>query len=240
MNSIFKKEIKSFFYGLTGYIAVVAFLLANGCYLFIFNNNVFDDGISSLEKFFDFAPWVLMFLIPAITMRSFSDEIKNGNFELLITKPISNWQIIGAKFLGNFTVSVIAILPTIVYAICIINLSNKSSLDVGTLLCSYIGLILLSLAFSAIGIFCSANSSNGIIAFISSTVLCFLIYYGFNKLSKLPFFANGTDYYLELLGIDFHYKNLNRGVISFSNLIYFVSVSSLFFFFTNLKISETK
>ncbi len=233
MWSICKKELNQFFSNLTGYIAIILFLLINGVFLFILNDSsLFEFGYASMDKFFGLAPWVLMFLVPAITMRSLSDEFRTGTFEILKTKPLFSWQIVAGKYLSVLFVLLLAILPTLIYVITIKSLSAQGGIDTGGIAGSYIGLILLAAVFAAIGLCCSGFTSNAVVAFLISTFACLILYFGFNALSKIAVFANGADYYIEMLGIDFHYRSMSRGVIDSRDLVYFLSVIFLFLLIT--------
>jgi ABC-2 type transport system permease protein len=224
MWSICKKELRQFFSSLTGYIAIIVFLLANGLMLFVFKDNILDFGYATLDRFFELAPWILLLLIPAITMRSFADEFKGGTFEILQTRPLTRWQIVGGKYLGSLIVVLIALLPTIVYFFSIQALSSNEGIDTGATIGSYIGLFFLAAVFTAIGICISSFTSNAVVAFIISLITCVLLYYGFSAISQLAVFEGGADYYIEMLGIDFHYKSISRGVIDTRDIIYFLSV----------------
>lgn len=233
MWSICKKELNQFFSNLTGYIAIILFLLMNGIFLFMLpGSSIFDFGYASLDKFFDLSPWILMFLVPAISMRSLSDEFKAGTFETLKTRPLSSWQIVLGKYFSIVIVLLLAILPTIIYIITIKMLSAQGGIDSGGIAGSYIGLFLLAAAFAAISLCCSGLTSNAVVAFLVSASGCLILYFGFSALSKLPFFANGPDYYVEMLGIDFHYRSMSRGVLDSRDLIYFISVIFLFLLIT--------
>ena len=232
MISVCKKELRQFFSSLTGYIAIIVFLLVNGLMLFVFENNILDFGYATLDRFFQLAPWVLLLLIPAITMRSFSEEFKTGTFELLQTRPLTRWQIVGGKYLGSLAVVVIALLPTIVYYFTIQQLSSGQGIDTGATIGSYIGLFFLAAVFTAIGICSSSFTTNSVVAFIISLIGCALLYYGFDAISKLGL-GSGTDYYVEMAGIDFHYKSISRGVIDTRDIIYFLSVIFLFLTITS-------
>jgi ABC-2 type transport system permease protein len=229
MWSICKKELNQFFSSLTGYIAIILFLLINGVFLFVLNDSsIFEFGYASLDKFFELAPWILMFLVPAITMRSLSDEFKAGTFEILKTKPLSAWQIVSGKYFSILIVLLLAILPTIIYIVTIKVLSAQGGIDSGGILGSYIGLFFLVAVFAAIGLCCSGFTNNAVVAFLISAFSCLVLYFGFNALSKLPFFANGLDYYVEMLGIDFHYRSTSRGVLDSRDLVYFISIIFIF------------
>ncbi|MBN8785142.1 MAG: gliding motility-associated ABC transporter permease subunit GldF [Sphingobacteriales bacterium SCN 48-20] len=233
MISVCKKELRQFFSSLTGYIAIIVFLLVNGLILFVFDDNILDFGYATLSSFFEFAPWVLLLLIPAITMRSFADEFRAGTFELLQTRPLTRWQIIGGKYLGSLVVVFIALIPTIVYYFTIQGLSTGEGIDTGATIGSYIGLFMLGAVFTAIGICTSSFTSNAVVAFIAALIACATLYYGFNAISRLPGLEGGADYYIEMLGIDFHYRSISRGLLDTRDLIYFASVILLFLTITN-------
>jgi ABC-2 type transport system permease protein len=236
MWSICKKELGQFFSSLTGYLAIIAFLLVNGLVLFVFRDNVLDSGYASLEHFFSFAPWILIFLIPAINMRSFADEYKGGTFELLRTMPVSIWQIILGKFFGGFIVTLIALLPGIIYYFTINKLASGSGIDAGAAAGSYMGLLFLAMVFTAISVCISSSGNNSIVAFILSVISCTFLYYGFHAMSQLPIFKNGADYYLEMLGIDFHYQSISKGVVDTRDIIYFLSITIFFLLITQQQI----
>src|SRR6185312_2922432 len=152
MWAICKKELRQFFSSLTGYIAIIVFLLVNGLMLFVFDGNILDFGYATLDRFFELAPWILLLLIPAITMRSFADEFRTGTFEILQTRPLTRWQIVAGKYLGSLVVVLIALLPTIVYYFSIQQLSSTGGIDTGATIGAYLGLFFLAAAFTAIGI----------------------------------------------------------------------------------------
>ncbi len=233
MWSICKKELGQFFSSLTGCMAIVIFLLLNGLFLFVFpDTSIFDFGYATLDKFFDLAPWILLLLIPAITMRSFAEEFKSGTYEILVTKPLSREQIIMGKYFAGMIVVLIALLPTVVYVFTIRNLST-GGIDGGGIMGSYIGLILLASSFAAIGIFCSSISNNAVVAFLLSAFLCFLFYSAFDAISRIPALQAGADYYVEMLGIDFHYRNISKGAVDSRDIVYFLSFIFFFLFLTD-------
>lgn len=233
MWPVCKKELRQFFSSLTGYIAIIVFLLVNGLVLFVFEDNILDFGYATLDRFFQLAPWILLLLIPAITMRSFAEEFKTGTFEILQTRPLSRWQVVGGKYLGSLIVVFIALLPTVVYIFTIQQLSSNQGLDIGATIGSYIGLFFLAAVFTSISICSSSFTNNAVVAFIISLIGCALLYYGFSAISKLPALANGPDYYVEMLGIDFHYRSISRGLIDTRDIVYFLSVIFLFLTITN-------
>jgi ABC-2 type transport system permease protein len=239
MISITSKELHQFFSSLTGYITIILFLLVNAIYLFILkDSNIFDFGYATLINFFELAPWIFIFLIPALSMRSFSDEFKTGTFETLQTRPLTQWQIVLGKYFAVVIVILIAILPTLLYVFTINSLSESGSIDSGGITGSYIGLIFLASVFAAISIWCSSLTSNAVIAFLLSAFACLILYFGFGAISKLPVFFGNADYYIEMLGIDFHYQSISRGVVDTRDLIYFLSIIFLFLFATQKKLQK--
>jgi ABC-2 type transport system permease protein len=239
MLSIVKKELHQFFSSLAGYITIILFLLLNGLYLFVLkDSNIFDFGYATLDKFFDLSPWIFIFLIPALTMRSFSDEYKTGTFEILQTRPITRWQIVLGKYFAVFSVIIIALLPTFLYVYTIHSLSATGSIDSGGITGSYIGLVFLAAVFASVSIWCSSLTSNAVIAFLVAAFACIIAYFGFNAISKLPGFTGNADYYIEMLGIDFHYRSISRGVVDTRDLIYFLSIIFLFLFATQKNLTK--
>lgn len=236
MFAICKKELRQFFSSLTGYLAIIIFLLLSGLFLFVFpDTNLFDYGYATLDGFFELAPWILLLLIPAITMRSFADEFKAGTYEILVTRPLSKWQIIGGKYLASFIIVVIALLPTLLYVFTIKSLST-GGIDGGGIAGAYIGLVFLAAAFTAIGICCSSFTNNAVVAFLSSAFVCFILYNGFTAISSIPSLQGGWDYFIAMIGIDFHYRSLDRGAIDSRDMIYFLSIIVLFLFITRKKL----
>lgn len=233
MWMICKKEWQQFFSSLTGYIALVVFLLLNGLFLFVFpDTSILDFGYASLSSFFNLAPWILLFLVPTITMRSLADEYKTGTFEILKTLPLTPSQIVWGKFFGSLIIVVTALVPTLIYAVSVQQLSVTGGIDIGATAGSYIGLVLLGAVFTAIGICASSYTNNTVVAFIAAAFICFALYNGFDAISKLPVFNAGLDYYIEMLGINFHYRSISRGVVDSRDLIYFIGIIVLFLFIT--------
>lgn len=239
MIPIVKKELHQFFSSLTGYIAVAMFLIVCALYLFVLkDSNIFDFGYATLTSFFELAPWVFTFLIPALAMRIFSDEFKSGTFETLKTRPLNQWQIVLGKYLSVLIVIIIALIPTLLYVITIYSLSSTGGIDSGAITGSYVGLFLLAAIFAAISTWCSSLTSNAVIAFLLSAFTCIILYFGFGAISKLPIFAGNADYYIEMPGIDFHYQSISRGVIDTRDIVYFVSVIFLFLFATQKNLNK--
>jgi ABC-2 type transport system permease protein len=242
MWPVCKKEFRQFFSSLTGIIALAVFLLLNGLFLFVFpDTNIFDFGYATLDKFFELAPWILTFLVPAITMRSLADEFKAGTYEILQTKPLGYAPMVAGKYLGCLLIVVMALLPTLLYAFSMQSLSaGNAGIDVGGTIGSYIGLFFLASVFTAIGICSSSLTSNAVVAFIVSAFACFILYVGFNAISRMASLASGAGYYVEMLGIDFHYHSISRGVIDSRDIIYFSSVIAFFLLFTQRNLIKRK
>lgn len=242
MWPVCRKELSQFFSSLTGIIALAVFLLLNGLFLFVFpDTNILDFGYATLDKFFELAPWILTFLVPAITMRSLADEFRAGTYEILQTKPLGTGAVVSGKYLGCLLIVTMALLPTLLYAFSVQALSSPGAgIDVGGTAGSYIGLFFLAAVFTSIGICCSSFTSNAVVAFIVSAFACFILYVGFNAISRIASLATGAGYYLEMLGIDFHYRSISRGVIDSRDVIYFTSVIAFFLLFTQRNLIKRK
>ena len=239
MLAILKKEINTFFASPIGYLVIAVFLLLNGLFLWLFKGdfNVLDNGFADLSTFFLLAPWILIFLVPAVTRRSFADEKKQGTLELLLTKPISHLNIVLGKYLGSFILIIIALIPTLLYVYTISKLGNpEGNLDMGSVMGSYFGLLFLIAAYTAIGVFASSLSDNQIVAFIVAVFVCFFFYFGFEGLSNYNIF--GDTLYIENLGMESHFKSMSRGVLDTRDIIYFLSITALFIVLTKLNIKR--
>jgi ABC-2 type transport system permease protein len=242
MFFLFKKEIQGFFSTLTGYLVIIVFLAVTGVCLWVFPGalNIPESGYASLDSLFYIAPWVFLFLVPAITMRSFSEEIKTGTIELLLTKPISELQLTVAKFLAAATLILIALLPCIVYIISVWRLGNPpGNLDTGATYGAMTGLLLLGAVYAAIGTFMSSLTDNQVVAFITAAVTSFVFYEGFDALAQLFTDAVMQDF-ITYLGIKEHYASISRGVVDFRDLVYFFGVMLLFLLLTRLKLQSRK
>ena len=227
------KEIRQFFSNLTGYIALLLFLLVNGIFLFLLqDSSILEFGYATLDSFFQLAPWVLMFLIPAIAMRAFSDEFRTGTFETLKTRPLTASQIVLGKYFSVLGVMLVVIVPTFLYVYTIQALSTTGQIDGGGIAGSYIGLFFLAAVFASISVCCSSFTSNAVVAFLVSAFACLILYYGFNAVSALPVFSGNADFYIEMIGIDFHYRSISRGVLDTRDVIYFLSMIVLFLLIT--------
>jgi len=229
MWAICKKEWAHYFGSLSGYLIISFYLLVNGLLLFVLPNfNVLDFGYTSLQVYFDFAPWILILLIPAITMRSFSDEYNQGTYEILKSLPISARSILIGKYLGVVSITTLAILPTFFYAIVLNNLSDVGGIDWGATIGAYIGLLLLASVYVAIGVYMSSVTKHTMIALLASVFICIFLYKGFDWIAELQFFQNGYDFYIRQLGLSVHYQNLNKGAIGLQDILYFITILVLF------------
>ncbi len=233
MFTLLKKELNSFLSSLIGYIV---FLVFNGLFLWVIEGdfNVLSYGLASMDGLFLLAPWIFLFLIPAITMKMFAEEKKNGTIELLLTKPLTDISIIFSKFLAGVILVVVSILPTLIYVIAVYQLGvPKGNLDLGGIMGSYLGLVFLGAVFVSIGIFCSSLTDNQIIAFIISVVLSGFMYIGFEYLARIPFLSD-VDLLIRSLGINHHYSSISRGVVDTRDVIYYLSAIGLFLLLTKL------
>ena len=242
MRFLFKKEIQGFFSSLTGYLVIAVFLAVTGLCLWVFPGvlNIPESGYASLDSLFYIAPWVFLFLVPAITMRSFAEEIKTGTIELLLTKPVSELQLIMAKFMAAVALVLIALLPCVVYIISVWRLGNPpGNLDTGATYGAMIGLILLGAVYASIGTFTSSLTDNQVIAFIAAALTAFVFYEGFDALAQL-ITAAGVHDFVSYLGIKEHYASISRGVVDLRDLVYFFGVILLFLLLTRLKLQSRK
>ncbi|MFT7298248.1 MAG: ABC-2 type transport system permease protein [Sphingobacteriales bacterium] len=241
MLAIYKKEIAGFLSSFTAYIIIGVFLLVMGLFMWVFpDTNALDYGYATLDGLFDMAPWVFMFLVPAVTMRSFSEEKKQGTIELLATRPLSDIQIILGKYFANLTLVLFALIPTLVYYFSIYQLGlEPGNIDSGGVLGSYIGLFLLGAAFVAIGIFSSSITENQIVAFTLAVFISFFCFMGFEYISSLTLLGS-VDYLIQWLGINAHYESISRGVLDTRDVIYFVGLVSLFLAFTRTVLGSRK
>jgi len=242
MKALFLKEIRVFLSSLIGYVVMGVFLLITGLFLWVFpgDTNLLDMGFASLDSLFFVTPWVFIFLIPAITMRSFSEERRTGTIELLLTKPLSEWQIILAKYGAGLLLVWIALLPTLVYYITIYQLGNPvGNLDSGGIWGSYLGLFFLASAYVAIGLFCSSLTDNQIIAFLSAALLSFVMYSGFQSIANFDLLGS-FDSLVSALGMQAHFNSLGRGVVDSRDVVYFVIVTYLFLLLSRLLLLSRK
>ena len=242
MFAIFKKEIQQFFSSLIGYMAIIVFLLVLGLFMWIFpDTGILDFGYATLDSFFSIAPYIFIFLIPAITMRSFAEEINTGTIELLSTRPVTELEIILGKYFAALLLVLIAIVPTFIYFYTVYALASPvGNVDTGGILGSYFGLFFLGAVFVAIGIFCSAITSNQIVAFIVGVFLCFFIYLAFSYLSQFGIFVGKNDYLVESFGLSTHYDAMGKGVIDSRDVVYFLSLIAVFILFTRTALSSRR
>ncbi|WP_207422374.1 gliding motility-associated ABC transporter permease subunit GldF [Desertivirga brevis] len=233
MLSVFNKEIGSFFSSLVAYITIGVFLLVMGLFLWVFpDSSILEYGYAGLDSLFSTAPYVFMFLIPAITMRSLAEERKEGTFELLATRPLTDWQIVLGKYFACLLIVLFALLPTLIYYITVYQLGTpQGNIDTGAVIGSYIGLFLLGASFVAIGIFSSSLSKNQIIAFTIAVFLSFIAFSGFDSISRL-LSLQSVETYITAIGINEHYESISRGVLDTRDLVYFLSFIAIFLVIT--------
>lgn len=241
MKEIFLKEVNGFLNSLIAYIVLTVFLVGIGLMVWVFpETSVLDYGYADLGTLFNFGPYVLLFLIPAITMRSFAEEKKGGTMELLFTRPLTDWQIILGKYLGSLFLLLLALLPTLLYYYSLYELGNPTgNIDTAGVAGSYVGLFLLGAIFAAIGILASSLTENQIVAFLVALFLCFILYTGFSSLAAIDVWGTWS-YIIQQLGIEYHYNALSRGLIDTRNLVYFLSVITLMLSLTKLVLSSRK
>ncbi|MEL4455461.1 gliding motility-associated ABC transporter permease subunit GldF [Lutimonas vermicola] len=232
MLAILKKELNLFFVTPIGYLVIAMFLLINGLFLWVFKGdyNVLNAGFADLNSFFFITPWFFIFMIPAITMRTFSDEIRLGTIEILKTKPIRSWDIVIGKYLGSLLLVFAALIPTLSYVYTLVQLAaTPENIDFGSIIGSYIGLLFLASSFTAIGMFTSTLSNNQIVAFIAGVLVSFFMFYGFEALEEIISLENFDT---KKLGLHARFENIGRGVVDTKDLIYFMSVTFFFLFLT--------
>ena len=245
MFTLYLKEIRSFLSSLIGYIAICVFITLIGVFMWVIPSegggyNLLDNGFANIDPLFFIAPWVYLFLIPAITMRSFSEEKKNGTIELLLTRPLTDLQIVHAKFFAGLSLVIVSLIPTLVYYYSIHVLgAPKGNLDTGGMWGSYLGLLFLGAGFVSIGIFASSIAENQVIAFIIAMLLCFFCYIGFEYISDSGLFGKSAAF-LKGLGINDHYISMSRGVMDTRDVLYFGSLVVLFNLLTKLVLESRK
>lgn len=230
MWSIYKKELGTYFSNVLGYLTIGVFLIIVGVFMWLFSEtSILEFRYATLDPLFSMAPLVFLFLIPALTIRSFAEEKQNGTLEFLYTKPLSSSDLVWGKFWACFTLVGLSILPTLVYYYSVYQLgSPKGNLDTGAIAGSYIGLFFLAAAFVAIGIFSSALTDNIIVSFIIASVLCFLVHWGFSYLSNISIWSENLRNFIDSLGMNFHYSSISKGAIYLKDIIYFISVTLIF------------
>ena len=242
MITLYKKEISIFFSTIIGYLIIGLFLLISSLILWhdISEINILDNAYASMDSFFSIAPLIFLLFIPSVSMRVFSEEFNTGTIETLITKPISSFEIVTAKFFAVLSLVIIAILPTITYVISIYFLGETTgNLDLAAVVGSYIGLLLLSSIFASISVYASSLSSNQIVAFILAMIMSSFFFFGFDILSQLPYLQI-VDLTLQKIGISYHYNMMSKGLLKVSDLVYFMSVSLLFIKLTEVVIKNKK
>ncbi len=241
MIQVFIKEFTGYLNSLIAYIVIGVFITASGLLIWVFpESNIFDFGYADLSTLFVFGPYVMMFLIPAITMRMFAEEKKSGTFEILMTRPVSDWEIILGKYLAGVLLVAFSILPTLIYYFSIWQLGNPpGNIDTPGVVGSYIGFMLLGSVFVAIGLLASTLTENQVISFVLATFLCFVFFDGFGSIAGL-WEWNENVLLIDQLGISYHYTTMSKGLIDSRNLIYFLGVVSSFLMLTRFIIGSRK
>ncbi|MCC5916874.1 MAG: gliding motility-associated ABC transporter permease subunit GldF [Cryomorphaceae bacterium] len=235
-----RKEIQGFFGNITGYLVITVFLVLNSLFLWIFDSgmNILESGYAGIDGLFIISPWLFLFLIPAVTMRLFSEEFRLGTIAILKTRPLTDTQIITGKFIAGLTLVIIALLPTLLYYFSVYILGEtRGNIDVGGTFGSYIGLLFLAAGYVSMGLFASSLSDNPIIAFLIGMLICFVFYYGFDQLASV-FSSSNTQLLIMSLGINEHYISMSRGVIDSRDALYFISLIVLFVFLTKLVLKK--
>jgi len=242
MLTLLLKEFRSFFNSISGYLIISIFLLATGLFIWVFpgNTNVLDGGYANLDTLFDMAPWIYLFLIPALCMRLFTDEKKSGTIELLLTRPISDFRIVLSKFFAALLLVTFSLLLCLVYYLSVYYLGKPvGNIDIGAFWGSYLGLFFLAVGYVSIAVFAGSLTDNQIIAFLLSLVLCFSFYMGFDYLSELLIFQNLQTEIINI-GIREHYHSLSRGVVDSRDVSYFLGLSLIFLFATRTVLQSGK
>lgn len=236
---IFKKEFAGYLHSLIAYMVIGVFLTAMGLLMWVFpDTSVLDYGYADMGTLFSTGPYVLLFLIPGITMRSFAEEKRMGTLELLLTKPITDWQLVLGKFMAAWALVAVALLPTLIYYYSVYQLGRPAgNVDTAGVMGSYVGLFLLSAVFCSAGILASSLTVNQIVAFMVSAFLCFLLYTGFDSLAALPM-PTSLAWVLKQIGIVYHYESLSKGLIDSRDVVYFFSATSVLLVATKTSISS--
>lgn len=241
MISVFRKEVAGFLNSLIAYMVISVFLTGIGLLMWVFpQTNILDYGFAEMETLFGLAPYVFMFLIPAICMKFFAEERKSGTMELLFTRPLTDLQVILGKYFAGLFLVVFSLLPTLIYYYSVYELgSPKGNLDSAGIFGSYIGLFFLGSFFTALGVLASAVTENQIVAFILGAFLCFLWYDGVDAIASLET-AGITGHLIERLGVVYHYDALSRGLMDSRDILYFLSITTGTILLTNLVIGSRK
>ena len=225
MFAIFRKELTLYFSTLTGYISGGLFLLLSALALWVLPGwgNVFETNTASLAPLFSLAPWLFLVLVPAVTMRMFAEERREGTLELLLSRPVSLWGVVLGKYLASVALVVLILLPTLLFPFFLHRyLASASSMDWGAMWGSYFGLLLLGAVYAAVGLLASTFTSNAVVSFLLAVVGCVLLSVGLGELGRL--FSGGVQYTFTGLGIEEHYRSIRRGVVDSRDLLYFFSV----------------
>jgi len=242
MLAILKKEIRYFFSSLIGPIVLILFILTNSLFLWTYAPNeymnILSSGFASLEPLFSLAPWMYLILIPAMTMRGFSEEKAFGTIELLLTRPLTEFQIITGKFGAYFILLILTLLPTFIYYFSVEYLSH-GAIDKGATIGSYLGLVLLGSSFISIGLFSSVIAKSQIISLLFGILFCLLFYFGFSLIGN---YGDDTafNFIIQQFGIEEHYYSISRGLIDSRDLIYYFCLIAIFTLLTKVILASRK
>ncbi|HOP58522.1 MAG TPA: gliding motility-associated ABC transporter permease subunit GldF [Bacteroidales bacterium] len=230
MFAIFRKEISGFFSSLTGYIVIIVFLLVNSLFMWVFPGqwNILDSGYAGLDTLFFLAPWVFLFLVPAVTMKMIAEEKRLGTMELIYSKPVTEREIVYGKYLASVMLVILALIPCFIWYISVYSLGETpGNLDAGATWGAFTGLFFLAAIYASVGIFSSSLTDNQVIAFILAVLICFVLYAGFDSFAYLPGLKK-VDEFVIRLGINEHYKSMSRGVIDIRDVAYYIAVATIF------------
>lgn len=240
MRALIRKEVRGFLGSLIGHIVIVVFLLVTGLFLWVFPDNILDLGYADLAPLFGIAPWVFLFLVPAVTMRSFSEEKRTGTLELLLTRPLTELQLVLAKYAASLVLVVVALIPTLVYYWSVKQLAVPvGNVDSGGTWGSYLGLLFLAGCFTGVGLFASAITESQIVAFLIAVFLCFVLYQGFELVASFDLLG-ALEGPIKAVGIEEHYRSMSRGVVDLRDVAYFLGVTAVFVLLTRTVLQSRK
>lgn len=229
MRALYKKELRAFLSSVIGTVVLAVFLLVSGLFHWVFPGqwNLLESGVAEMSGFFLFTPWIFLFLIPAITMRSIAEERNNGTLELLLTHPLDAHRIVWSKFLAGTTLVALALLPTLAGFWVLHELGNPpGNIDGGAVLAGYLGLLLLGAAFVATGLVASARTDSQVVAFLSSALICMVLYYGPSALGSYALFGS-ADLAVQWLAMETHFRSIGTGVVVVSDVAWFIAYIAL-------------
>ena len=230
MVAILKKELNDFFSNITGYIVIIVFLVINSLFLWVLPTeyNILESGYAGLDTLFIISPWVFLFLVPAVTMKSIAEEKRLGTIELIYSRPITEREIVWGKFFAAVLLVLLSLLPCVIYYISVYLLGETpGNIDKGGTLGAFLGLFFLAAIYASAGIFASSLTDNQVVAFILAVFICFFLYLGFDAFAYMPGLKKIDEIVINL-GINEHYTSISRGVIDIKDAAYFVALASIF------------